>query len=101
MIEELERLATLHQSGALTDSEFTQAKARLLNSPSQLVSFNSSQKLRRSSSDRWLGGVCGGLATYTGTEAWPWRLMFVLVLIFGGVTLLIYLLMWVFVPLED
>jgi hypothetical protein len=30
LIDELERLATLHDSGALTDTEFQAAKARLL-----------------------------------------------------------------------
>ena len=37
--------------------------------------------LRRSQNDRWLGGVCGGLARFTGVDSWLWRLGFVLLVI--------------------
>ncbi|TFW16366.1 PspC domain-containing protein [Massilia arenosa] len=56
--------------------------------------------LRRSRTDRWLGGVCGGLAKVSGLESWIWRLVFVLSCFLGGVGVLIYLLMWIFVPEE-
>jgi phage shock protein C len=42
--------------------------------------------------------VCGGLEESTGLEAWIWRLMFVLVSFCGGAGVLIYVLMWIFVP---
>jgi hypothetical protein len=35
MTDELERLAQLHKSGALTDDEFAQAKAKLINPPAE------------------------------------------------------------------
>jgi phage shock protein PspC (stress-responsive transcriptional regulator) len=44
-----------------------------------------------------LGGVCAGLADSTGMETWAWRLLFTLAFFFGP-GLLIYLLMWIFVP---
>lgn len=56
--------------------------------------------LRRSNSDQWMGGVCGGLARFTGLDAWLWRLLFVLMLIMAGTGLLFYVLMWILVPLE-
>jgi phage shock protein PspC (stress-responsive transcriptional regulator) len=56
--------------------------------------------LRRSATDKWLGGVCGGLAVATGLESWVWRLMLALLFLLGGVGLLIYLLLWLFVPAE-
>ncbi len=110
--DEIKRLHELHQAGALTDAEFEQAKNKLLNAS---ASFNtgsgSSQRpageasndinqLRRSRSDRWLGGVCGGLAKQTGMESWIWRLIFTLFSLTFGVALGIYLLMWIFVPDE-
>jgi phage shock protein PspC (stress-responsive transcriptional regulator) len=53
--------------------------------------------LRRSSSDRMLGGVCGGLAEYSGIDALLWRVGFVAVAILGpGVP--IYLLLWLLMP---
>ena len=57
--------------------------------------------LRRSTTDRWIGGVCGGLARATGVESWIWRLIFAVLLLFGGTGLLIYLLLWIFVPVEQ
>jgi len=57
--------------------------------------------LRRSRSERWLGGVCGGLARATGVEAWIWRLLFALLTLFGGAGALVYLLLWLVVPRED
>jgi len=57
-------------------------------------------KFRRSRSDRWFGGVCGGIARSTGMESWLWRLLFVVLIICGGVGLLMYLLLWIFVPVE-
>jgi phage shock protein PspC (stress-responsive transcriptional regulator) len=56
--------------------------------------------LRRSRGDRWIAGICGGLSKSTGLESWVWRLIFAVLLLFGGTGLLIYLLLWIFVP-ED
>ena len=55
---------------------------------------------RRSRSDRWIGGVCGGLAKVTGVESWVWRLLAAVLLLFGGAGLLVYVLLWIFVPEE-
>lgn len=98
--EELNRLAELHQRGALSDVEFAQAKQRLLDPPVLEPIVDQVNALRRSRSDRWIGGVCGGLARSTGIESWAWRLIFALLLVFGGVGLLLYGLLWIFVPQE-
>jgi phage shock protein PspC (stress-responsive transcriptional regulator) len=53
--------------------------------------------LRRSTTNKVLGGVCGGLAEYTGVEALLWRIGFVaLALIGAGV--LVYPLLWILLP---
>jgi phage shock protein PspC (stress-responsive transcriptional regulator) len=44
--------------------------------------------------------VCGGLGRSTGIESWVWRLLFALMLFVGGTGLLIYILLWLFVPSE-
>ena len=73
--DELNRLAELHQRGALSDDEFTRAKSRLLNGegysaanplPGDGSFLSAINALRRSRSDRWIGGVCGGIARMTG-----------------------------------
>jgi phage shock protein C len=110
MIDELERLAALRDKGAITEAEFEQAKARVLATPpapDPLLSEplravrQQSRLLRRSVTDRWIGGVCGGLARITGSETWMWRLLFTAGLVFGGVTAVVYVLLWVFVPAEE
>jgi phage shock protein PspC (stress-responsive transcriptional regulator) len=107
--DEIKRLHELHQAGALTEAEFQQAKARILaGTPVSLdkdIICGSSgagiNALRRSRTDRWLGGVCGGLAKVTGVESWVWRLMFALLTITFGAGAVLYLLLWIFVPEEE
>ncbi len=57
-----------------------------------------SGKLYRSQTNRMLGGVCGGLADYTGLDATVIRVIFVILAVFGGAGLLVYLAMWIIVP---
>ena len=101
MADELEKLHRLVQNGALTPAEYEAAKARLLagdagGSDSSLAI----NRLRLSDSDKWIAGVCGGVATVTGVEAWIWRLIFVLGLLAGGFTVVLYIILWIFVPRE-
>src|SRR5512141_1807626 len=93
--DEIKRLHELHQAGALTDAEFAQAKAKALGGQVNLekpgTDFASEiGALRRSRTDRWLGGVCGGLAKASGMESWIWRLVFALFTVTFGFGLLIY-----------
>lgn len=101
--DELSKLSALRSSGSLTDEEFRLAKERLLHaeqtrSGDPVVSAVNS--FRRSRNDRWLGGVCGGIARSTGMDAWVWRLIFTVLFICAGAGLLLYLLLWIFVPSE-
>ena len=101
LADELGRLAELRANGGLTEEEFVRAKARVMDgaaaapvgSPAPAINA-----FRRSRTDQWLGGVCGGLATLTGTEAWLWRLLFSGLFLFAGAGLLLYILLWIFVP---
>jgi phage shock protein PspC (stress-responsive transcriptional regulator) len=101
--EELSKLAELRASGTLTEDEFKSAKERLLHDapprPNDPV-LSALNSFRRSRTDRWFGGVCGGLARSSGMEAWIWRLIFAVLIICAGVGLLAYLLLWIFVPSE-
>lgn len=105
--DELAKLQKLHQRGALTDDEFSRAKARLLDgsAPTDAVpgvgpTLAAVNALRRSRSDRWIAGVCGGIAQSTGIESWVLRMLGVVLLLFGGAGLLLYALLWIFVPSE-
>jgi phage shock protein C len=98
---ELERLEQLRTRGTLSDEEFARAKARLLDPEPLAEATDAVKRFRRSRGDRWIGGVCGGLATLTGIEAWIWRLMAAVLLVFGGTGALIYILLWIFVPEQE
>jgi phage shock protein C len=54
--------------------------------------------LRRSSTDKMAGGVCGGLAEHTGIDSLVWRVGFVAITLAGGAGILVYLLLWVLMP---
>ena len=62
--EELDRLDDLRRRAALSDEEFARAKARLLgrNEAPTLATLSA---LRRSRTERWIAGVCGGIAQAT------------------------------------
>jgi phage shock protein C len=101
--EELERLQSLHDRGAISDEEFARAKAQVLDEPTVSRSGTHSsflQQLARSRRDRIIGGVCGGLGNSTDLPSWAWRVIFCLTLLYFGAGLLIYILLWIFLPQE-
>ena len=103
LADELSKLAELRAKGGLTEEEFVRAKERVLSTEQPRSSDPVASRVntfRRSRTDRWFGGVCGGLARLTEAEAWMWRLLFTVLFICGGVGLLAYILLWIFVPNE-
>lgn len=56
------------------------------------------KRLRRSLKDSVIGGVSGGLGEYFGTDPVIFRILFVVLAFTGGGGVLIYLLMWIFIP---
>jgi phage shock protein C len=60
------------------------------------------KRLVRSRDDRWLGGVCGGLARYFGIDSNLVRLLVVVGAVLGfGSLILAYIVAWVLMPEED
>jgi phage shock protein C len=58
------------------------------------------KKLYRSEKEKMIAGVCGGLAEYFDIDPTWVRLIFVLFAFLGGTALLVYLIMWVLVPIK-
>ncbi len=62
-----------------------------------------SRPLHRSASNRLIGGVCGGLAAWLGWNPTVVRLLYVLISIlsvaFPGI--IVYILLWIVMPLGD
>lgn len=108
--DELNKLADLHARGVLNDEEFAKAKARLLGGQASsgtgaaaaaaAPNLGAVNGLRRARLDRWVGGVCGGIARATGLDSWVWRLIFTVLFLAFGSGILLYILLWIFVPEE-
>jgi phage shock protein PspC (stress-responsive transcriptional regulator) len=58
------------------------------------------RELRRSTDDRMLAGVVGGLARYLDVDATLLRIVFVALTVMGGAGVPIYLAAWLLIP-ED
>ena len=59
---------------------------------------SSPKKLYRSSSNRVIAGVAGGLGEYFAIDPLILRLLFVLLVIFGGSGIIVYLILWILIP---
>lgn len=59
-------------------------------------------RLYRDASDKFLGGVCSGIANYMNVDPAIVRLLFVIITFGGfGMGILIYIAMWIFIPIRD
>lgn len=56
------------------------------------------KKIYLNQENKIIGGVCGGLAEYFELDPIIIRLIFVFLTIFGGSGILIYLILWIFLP---
>ncbi|MBN1695435.1 PspC domain-containing protein [candidate division WOR-3 bacterium] len=56
------------------------------------------KKLYRSKKYRAIAGVCGGLGEYFDIDPIIFRMIFIALLVNGGAGIIIYILMWIFVP---
>ena len=61
----------------------------------------SETRLTRSSSDRIVAGVCGGLADYLQIDSVFVRLAFLVLLFASGIGLPIYIILWIIMPDSD
>jgi phage shock protein C len=101
--DDLAKLEELRARGTLTDEDFRRAKERVSSAQAARDTgpfVSAVNSFRRSRTDRWIGGVCGGLARITGLESWAWRLIFTLFFLCAGTGLLAYILLLIFVPSE-
>ena len=56
------------------------------------------KKFSLSSTNKMLGGVCGGVAAYFGVDATIVRVVFALLAICGSLGVWAYILLWIFAP---
>jgi phage shock protein C len=58
------------------------------------------KKLMRSRTDNKIAGVCGGLGNYMDVDPTLIRLVWVLLVFFGGTGILAYIIAWIVMPEE-
>ncbi|MEC3878033.1 PspC domain-containing protein [Parapedobacter sp. 10938] len=63
------------------------------------ASHSGERKLMRDPDDKVFGGVCSGLGRYFAIEARWVRLILVLLFIFGGMGFLLYIILWIVMPM--
>lgn len=60
------------------------------------------KRLYRDSSDKFIGGVCSGIANYLNTDPAIVRILFAIITFGGfGLGFLLYILLWIFLPDKD
>lgn len=66
-----------------------------------MVSERTFRDLKKSSVDSKVSGVCGGFGEYTPLPSWMWRVIFLVSLFIGGLGLISYIVLWIFMPAAD
>lgn len=62
--------------------------------------MKTTQKLYRSKTEKVIGGVAGGLGDYLDIDAVIVRIIFILLAIFGGSGVLVYIILWIAIPAQ-
>ncbi|WP_266168168.1 PspC domain-containing protein [Dyella subtropica] len=60
--------------------------------------MSNEKRLCRSSSQRMLAGVCGGIAEYYGWDPTIVRVAWIVLTLLGGSGILLYLILWLVMP---
>ena len=60
-----------------------------------------SKRLQRSESDRFLTGVCGGIADYTGIDSTLIRVLFAVFTLHGLSGVIVYIVAWLIMPSQS
>ena len=68
--------------------------------PTPAAPVQNRKRLMRSSMDKKLGGVCAGLADYLDLDVTLVRVLWVLAVFCGGTGLLLYVVLWIVLPVE-
>ena len=59
------------------------------------------RRLTRSTENKYVAGVAGGLGRYFGLDPVLFRVAFGVSMVFGGIGIVAYIALWVFLPTED
>jgi phage shock protein PspC (stress-responsive transcriptional regulator) len=92
--------AVIDQMGRVSDFESEdQDEYTAFRHAANSDSFKVGKKLMRDPDDRVFSGVCSGLGHFFGIEAKWVRLLFALFVVIGGSGVLVYVILWIVMPL--
>lgn len=87
------------QMGSVDDFETEETESTFADTTYEVPPMTGERKLMRDPDDKVFGGVCSGLGHYFGIESRWVRLILVLLFIFGGTGFLLYIILWIVMPL--
>ena len=62
------------------------------------MTANNNRHLYRSREECIIAGVCGGLADYFGLDVSKLRVALLIMILFGGLSIWVYIILWFVVP---
>ena len=62
------------------------------------MTANNNRHLYRSCENRIIAGICGGLAEFFGLDASKLRIALLLLILLGGLSIWVYIILWLVVP---
>lgn len=80
-------------------SNFCYSCGAKLNAGAPAPAYAPPKRLMRSSRDKKIGGVCAGLADYFDLDPTIVRIVWLLAIFFAGTGVLVYLILWIALPL--
>ena len=89
--------AAMHQMGA--PSDFGERRGNAAPQEEEEAEPET-RKLYRSRTDRSIAGICGGLADFFHIDATVMRLIMLFLIIFGGLSIWAYIILWIIIPQE-
>ena len=89
--------AAMHQMGA--PSDFGERRGNAAPQEEEEAEPET-RKLYRSRTDRSIAGICGGLADFFHIDATVMRLIMLFLIIFGGLSIWAYIILWIIIPEE-
>ena len=94
--------ATMKQLGAPSDfgerRDGTRSEAPETEDDAAEAPSPAPRKLYRSRNERSIAGICGGLAAYFDADPTMVRLLMLLLILFGGLSIWAYIILWIVIP---
>ena len=98
-LDVVEAISVLGTPEELKDIDFSESTTESKRSGGSSFQIKTGKRLYRDKDDKIIGGVCSGLAAYFGIQDAIWvRIVFLILALVFGSSVIIYLVMWAIIP---